>query len=173
MIVDLTKLDSPRIEFDLEVEAGKLGLDIEYVEVLEPVKFEGVLSSRKFWSMVEGDIIAKLRVACGRCLEPIPYDLDFSFENAYIKADDFTEEQETELSIEKLEVSIIDSDKLDLSEIAGEQISIELNKPVVCSDDCEGLCQKCGANLNKRDCGCEEAPGDSRWSALSEIKIKK
>ncbi|NNE99398.1 MAG: DUF177 domain-containing protein [Pyrinomonadaceae bacterium] len=173
MIVELTKLDSPQIEFDLEIEPEKLGLDIEYVEVLKPVKFEGVLKSKKYWSVIEGDIAAKLRVSCGRCLEPIPLDLDFSFENAYIGAEDFTEERETDLAVENLDVSIIDSDKMDLSEIAGEQISIELNKPIVCKEDCKGLCQKCGTNLNKKDCKCDEGPGDSRWSALSDIKIKK
>ena len=173
MIVDLTKLDSPQVEFELEVEADKLGLDIDYVEVLEPVKFEGILKSKKFWLVIEGDITAKLKVSCGRCLEPIPFDVDFSFENAYIGAEDFTEERETDLSVENLEVSIIDSDKIDLKEVAGEQISMELNKPIICKEDCEGLCQKCGANLNKKDCKCDDDSGDSRWSALSDIKIKK
>jgi len=173
MIVDLTKLDSPKIEFELAIEADKLGLDIEFVEVLEPVKFKGVFTRKNFWSVVEGNISAKLKVSCGRCLEPIHNDLGFSFENAYIGSEDFTEERETDLSVENLEVSIIDSDKIDLNEVAGEQISIELNRPIVCKEDCEGLCQKCGANLNKKDCKCDEDSGDSRWSALSDIKIKK
>ena len=173
MIVDLTKLDSPQIEFDLEVKGDELGLDIDYVELLEPVSFKGILKSKKFWSVIEGDIVAKLTVSCGRCLEPVPFDADFSFENAYIRPEDFTEEQETALSIENLEVSITDSDKLDLNEIAGEQVSIELNKPIFCKTDCKGLCQKCGVNLNKKDCKCDDDAGDSRWSALSDIKIKK
>ena len=173
MIVDLTKLDSPKIEFDLDVKADKLGLDLEYVKLLEPVKFQGVLKSKNFWTVVEGDITSKLQVSCGRCLEPIPFDIGFSFENAYIKAENFTEEREIDLSVENLEVSIIDEDKIDLNEVAGEQISIEMNKPVVCKEDCEGLCQKCGTNLNIKDCECGKDTGDSRWSALSDIKIKK
>lgn len=172
MILDLTKLDSPQIEFDLEIEAEKLGLDLDYVELLQPVKFEGLFKSKEFWSVVEGDIASKLKVSCGRCLEPIPYEVDFSFENAFIKAEDFTEERETDLSVENLEVSIIDSDEINLNEIAGEQISIELNKSIVCKEDCKGLCQKCGANLNDKYCECDKDTGDSRWSALSDIKIK-
>ncbi|HQO09289.1 MAG TPA: DUF177 domain-containing protein [Clostridiales bacterium] len=43
----------------------------------------------------------------------------------------------------------------------------------LCKEDCRGLCQKCGADLNKTQCGCkDEEKVDPRWEKLTEL-IKK
>lgn len=43
----------------------------------------------------------------------------------------------------------------------------------LCSEDCRGLCQKCGADLNKTQCGCkDEEKVDPRWEKLTEL-LKK
>jgi len=43
----------------------------------------------------------------------------------------------------------------------------------LCSEDCKGLCQKCGADLNRVQCGCkDEEKVDPRWEKLTEL-LKK
>ena len=39
----------------------------------------------------------------------------------------------------------------------------------LCSEDCKGLCQHCGADLNEGDCGCSQENIDPRWAALVDI----
>ena len=172
MIIDLAKLDRQKIKLDLEIEPNKLSFDFDYIELLDSIKFTGVFKSKPFWSLIEGLISGKLKVSCGRCLNSISYDMNFSFENAYIKAKNLTEEREAELSIEKVGVSIIDDNNLDLHQIVSEEISVELNNSIYCKKDCKGLCPKCGTNLNERDCKCDQKTIDSRWSGLKDIKIK-
>jgi uncharacterized protein len=60
--------------------------------------------------------------------------------------------------------------ELDLTELAREQILLNLPSQVFCREDCQGLCQKCGANLNLIDCSCEESEVDPRWAALRNLK---
>lgn len=43
----------------------------------------------------------------------------------------------------------------------------------LCSEDCEGLCPKCGCNLNESKCDCENEDIDPRWSALLDIMKKE
>ena len=43
----------------------------------------------------------------------------------------------------------------------------------LCKEDCRGLCQICGADLNKKQCGCKkEEYIDPRWEKLTDL-IKK
>ena len=37
-----------------------------------------------------------------------------------------------------------------------EEVSLELPVFLLCSEDCPGLCQKCGHRLKDGDCGCKE-----------------
>ena len=39
----------------------------------------------------------------------------------------------------------------------------------LCSEDCKGLCPKCGADLNLGDCGCDKEDIDPRWADLQKI----
>jgi uncharacterized protein len=40
----------------------------------------------------------------------------------------------------------------------------------LCREDCKGLCQSCGADLNAGLCSCEQGEVDPRWAALAELK---
>lgn len=55
-----------------------------------------------------------------------------------------------------------------------EAIMLELPTLPLCSDDCKGLCDKCGANLNEGPCNCAGEQEDvSPWkSALKDLKLK-
>ena len=55
---------------------------------------------------------------------------------------------------EDMEFSFYEGDRVDLSEILREQL--ELHEPMkhLCREECLGLCQRCGKNLNDGPCGC-------------------
>ena len=40
---------------------------------------------------------------------------------------------------------------------------------VLCKDNCKGICSRCGANLNKGDCGCDTWVPDPRMAAIQDI----
>jgi uncharacterized protein len=60
-------------------------------------------------------------------------------------------------------------ERLDVFPRVREALILELPIKVLCREDCKGVCQSCGANLNDGECGCPRAGGDPRWSALRKL----
>lgn len=77
--------------------------------------------------------------------------------------------EEKELSDDDMGICYIEGDEIDLDEIIRQEVVFNLPVRVVCSDDCKGLCQYCGANLNQGRCKCE-TNADPRWTALNKLK---
>ena len=70
--------------------------------------------------------------------------------------------------------------EVDLTDEVREELLLALPDYIYCAEDCQGLCPKCGANLNDGDCGCADngdeppvAPEDSPWSVLDQLKTDK
>src|SRR5215213_1252628 len=78
--------------------------------------------------------------------------------------------EEVELQAEDLILSAYEGDAVDLDELVREQILLALPSRHLCREDCKGLCQRCGANLNNGPCSCEQGEVDPRWAALADLK---
>lgn len=62
-------------------------------------------------------------------------------------------------------------DVIDLEPMLREAIVLEFPMaPVVCRDDCAGLCPECGVNKNETSCDCDTEVRDIRWAALDDLK---
>lgn len=59
--------------------------------------------------------------------------------------------------------------KLDLSELIFGELVLNLPMKHLCKEDCLGVCQTCGANLNEGPCGCKRDEMDPRLAALQEL----
>ena len=59
--------------------------------------------------------------------------------------------------------------KLDLSELVTTDILLSLPSKYLCMGDCQGLCHKCGHNLNLGDCDCDKREIDPRLEALKQL----
>ena len=55
---------------------------------------------------------------------------------------------------------------LDVTEVARQHLLLALPMVPVCRPDCRGLCPRCGANLNERECGCQRDEVDPRLAPL-------
>ena len=171
MIVDVALLKDGETLFDFQVAPGEIDLEGEAVKLRDAVKIQGKLKKGIAQTDVHGKISGEIEVECNRCLQTAEMYLEFPFDAVFVTAENYTQEKEAELKADDLEVSVFEGDKIDLTELAREQILLNLPTQVFCRDDCEGLCQKCGANLNLIDCNCEEEIIDPRWSALKNLKL--
>jgi len=120
---------------------------------------------------VTGDIKASLRLVCSRCAKEYDFLYDSPFTAYYERAG--KGEKEHELHPEDLEVNFIDGDELDTADLLLGQIVYELPMQPLCSQECKGLCQRCGMDLNLGKCSCpaEEKP-ESKFAKLRDLKIK-
>ena len=58
---------------------------------------------------------------------------------------------------------------LDLDELVAMDILLELPTRILCREDCKGLCNVCGQNLNTGSCNCEDTGLDPRMSVVRDL----
>jgi uncharacterized protein len=171
MIVDVTSLKDAQTSFDFQIAPEEIDLGGEALNLIDAVSVQGILKKGIAQTDVHGKISAKIEVECNRCLQAAEVNLEFPFDAVFVTLENYTQEKEAELRTDDLEVSVFEGDEIDLTELVREQILLNLPSQVLCREDCQGLCQKCGANLNLIDCNCEEEKIDPRWSALKKLKL--
>jgi uncharacterized protein len=66
-------------------------------------------------------------------------------------------------------VKLSGDETIDLTDGIREDIILRLPLKNLCSEDCKGLCPKCGKNLNEGACGCKPAPPPSAFSELDTL----
>ena len=172
MVIDLFNLDSSPRSFKFSLAPSEIDLESENARLKGETKVRGKLTRRIAQTDVEGEISALVETECTRCLQPVEKKLEISFLVSFVAPENYTEEREAELKDEDLNISILEGDKIDLTELVREQIVLYLPDPIFCREDCKGFCQKCGANRNLINCNCEEKEIDPRWQSLRELKFK-
>ncbi len=127
--------------------------------ITRPVLAEGSVTNHAGALVLEGTVCSLLDLACDRCGK------EFSREKA-VKLDSLVaQELEDEDSDDIL---LLDGTALDLGEVVTEAFVLAMDTKNLCSDDCKGLCAKCGADLNQGPCRCKPEQ-DPRWAALSQL----
>lgn len=167
MIIDLIQQTEPEIAFDF---TSTPDLEEESARVAEAFRAHGKLRKGIAQTDVEGKIEGAIEMECTRCLKDVTHNLDIPFRAAFVTEENYTSEKEAEIRSGDLDVSIYDGEKIDLADLVREQILLNLPTQALCREDCKGLCQKCGANLNEVNCNCAEKEIDPRWSALKNLK---
>ena len=62
-----------------------------------------------------------------------------------------------------------EGDTVDLTDLLVQDIISSLPIQPLCSEDCKGLCQECGANLNRETCDCDKEQVNERFAALKDL----
>ncbi len=120
---------------------------------------------------VTGSVDAELNTTCSRCatqsLQKIEkkFDLEYWPDPAVVKEGD-----DIALTYDELDIGFYREDQLDLSAVVSEQIVLEIPMKPICREDCKGLCDVCGADLNVSSCSCEHETVDPRLAGLAELK---
>ena len=65
-----------------------------------------------------------------------------------------------------------ETDVIDISEDVRDYAILAIPMKKLCSEDCKGLCSRCGKNLNEEQCSCSGDETDIRWMPLMELKNK-
>jgi DUF177 domain-containing protein len=108
---------------------------------------------------------------CGRCLENYSFTLDKAFAFVLSPEPARSARGAEELHGAELGLSYYSTDEIDLAPLIAEQVMLALPTRPLCGDDCRGLCDKCGANLNREACDCATAHGDPRMAVFRSLKI--
>lgn len=167
MLIDLHELlqgeDQHKVYYpELEISEFKIK------NALYPIKeYELKLSFRNegkkhISCRCEGCVI--LMIPCDRCLEPVEYKIDID----YFKDVDLNKTPEQR--VEELdEEAYLDGTTFDFEVFIYNEILVNLPMKVLCRNDCKGVCNRCGTNLNMGFCKCDKTELDPRMSKILDV----
>lgn len=113
---------------------------------------------------LEGLIHLTANYECDRCLKAFTTQVEIPF------AEDFKEEISDN---DDGEVTYYQGDEIDIADLVRETIFLAKPLKTVCSEECRGLCLKCGIDLNISECTCDRSVIDPRLVALQQLLDKK
>jgi uncharacterized protein len=120
---------------------------------------------------IHGRFQGELKGCCGRCLEEYRFALAEDFDLVLTPDPGRSDRRIEELSRSDLGLSFYSTDEIDLAPLIAEQIMLALPTRPLCSENCQGLCASCGANLNRETCSCTAAMGDPRMAIFRTLKV--
>ena len=153
-------------------------IDIDFVltpEIIEDVTFEG---GARVWGKITNNagymrltLKAELPYVgeCARCLDAVRGVFSLDFERTVV-TEGMVSEEKLEESVD--EYIVLDDGRLELDDPVREELLIDFPKKLLCSDDCEGLCPKCGKPKREGDCGCVTKEIDPRLAVLKKLLDK-
>ncbi len=114
-------------------------------------------------------------VLCARCVEPVAVPLAGSFDLLFRPEGADAEAGERAITEDETEIGYYGKSGLELEDVVREQVLLTLPGRTLCQPDCQGLCARCGQNLNVTHCDCDRNTGlnDPRWSALQGLTLKQ
>ena len=168
MLINLSKfVDSSQsvLKFSNEIDRIDNPVLDDY-ELILPIKVSGEIYKvdGELQLYINGDFTYVSQ--CDRCLIETKKDMSFKSTAKLIKDSGNANDSE-----ESDEVIYYNDDELDLKEYIWNQIVSSLPMKNLCSENCKGLCPRCGADLNKEKCQCDTSNVDLRFEKLRELSL--
>lgn len=77
-----------------------------------------------------------------------------------------------EVVLDDEDFSYYQGDCFELGDLLREQLLLSQPMKNLCREDCLGLCQRCGMDLNEGECECTTSVADPRWEPLKDLREK-
>ncbi len=150
--------------FDIELErdAKNHFSGLTDIRFDTPLSVSGTITNTAGYIRMLLTLSVDYTAPCARCLEDVSGSFSFDVERTVVPSDmaeDLTEDRIDELVV-------VEDGFLSLDELLTECLELSLPFRFLCREDCKGLCQRCGKNLNDGPCGCQEKEIDPRWEPL-------
>jgi len=151
-----------RLNFQLELDLADVDFSGRH-PVSEAVGVEGEI--RNVAGILELELTARtvLDAACDRCGK------EFRQEKEVLYSCMLAEELQNE---DNDEIVLLEDGKVDVEDLARTAFILDMDTKTLCSEDCKGLCARCGADLNLGPCSCKKET-DPRLAALAKLLENK
>lgn len=178
MLIRVQDLELRRQNIDQELEPGKIdfGRELRQIGTLK-VRGRAELvrehhGGREYIADIRlvGKLTARFEGTCARCLEPVPAEVDRSFDLIYRPIGTDRGKDEVSISEAETEIGYYEGEELELEDVLREQVLLAVPIKMVCRAECKGLCPECGQNLNEGSCNCRPSHEDPRWNALRNLR---
>lgn len=159
MKIKFSELKSPKgqsKEVSYNVDLDNFYFDGDKIKSPEGITMSGKATYKDEIIILKAKLKGNLELVCSRCLDTFIYPIDIDIEERFTNNDGNKSE----------DVIYVNGDDIDVTEIVENAIISSLPIKRLCKEDCKGLCQTCGANLNNETCKCENVDVDVRLAGL-------
>ena len=156
---EIIEVPGKSVAFECELDAERL-LVPSVVSFSQAPKAEGIVKNSAGALTLMGSIKADMLRVCDRCMEEYRQEktLNLEIPLAFELEDD-----------ENPDIFPIEADGwLELSEVLETCFILDMEAKSLCKEECAGLCQTCGANLNHGKCSCRPNV-DPRLAVLGQL----
>lgn len=145
-ITGIAGINGARLEVSRDVSTDSLGSGITGIKLDEFVHADLKIEYIEGFILVKGNISGEYSAQCGRCLKEIhnSFNIDLNESFMHISGD-----------MDNTDDYLYDGNHIDLTIPLTDNILLSFPSVMLCSNDCKGLCQECGVNLNETQCSCE------------------
>ncbi len=112
--------------------------------------------------LVEADIDVSLSIPCDRCLSEVRTDIK-------LNASKEVDLNEGSVEEDKDATPFMNGTLFDSENFVYGEILVNLPMKVLCNENCKGICNRCGTNLNHGSCGCDTTELDPRMAKVLEV----
>ncbi len=131
--------------------------------IVEPVVVDGEVRNSADVLHLEMSIRSDLDAVCDRCAKEFVLVMEEVFQ-CYLAEEVQNEDND--------EIIVLEDGCIDVEDLARTAFILGLDTKILCSEDCKGLCHRCGADLNLGPCTCKKDV-DPRLAALAKLLDNK
>jgi len=152
-------------EFSLDIDSANSISTLYGASFPSPMKVKGDVTNNAGYMrlVLFGEV--EYSTTCARCLAPINGVFKLNLEKTVA-----TKELIGDLNKGTPDDYVMIEDGfLDLDELILDEAMLDFPMRFLCREDCKGLCQRCGRNLNDEACDCGKNEIDPRLEPLRKI----
>lgn len=162
MVLDLSEVlsnDGASVSVKTEVTPEKEEFGGNVYTYVSPIKVEGCVKNTSGAITLYATVRTTLSTGCARCNKTAELSVCSEICDNIVRGDD------------EFGIPLI-GNTVDLAPLISEAVLTNIPARVLCSENCKGLCPKCGTNLSEKQCSCESDDGDSPFAALKNMLLK-
>ena len=148
-----------RMDIDFRLAA----IELPGIEIGDEISVNGEIVDTAGYMRMTLTVSFSYTGECARCLSAIEDRFETEFVRTVVDEGTLTDEQ---LEDNVDEYVVLTGKELDVDEQLREEILLCFPQKLLCSEDCPGLCPKCGKPRREGACGCPEKEIDPRLAIL-------
>ena len=152
-------------ELTVDIDSEDTASFLYGVSFPSPMKVKGDITNTAGYMRMTLTASLDYSSRCARCLKEVNGSFTFDLEKTVAPREVLSDLDEDRLD----DYAIIDDGFLDIDSRILEQLEVEFPFRFLCSEDCKGLCSKCGKNLNEGECDCNHKEIDPRFAPLQKL----
>ena len=174
MVFEKQDIPEEGLNIDLSEDSSCFVFENSNYQLENSVKTKGSLTFKGELVYFRGEVAASIILTCARCLKHFNSSIQTAMQVDFLPKENKPDEEEIELETSDLDIYFYDNVNINLFQPVYDQLIISIPIKPLCNVNCNGLCPRCGQNLNEKKCKCpDDIKVDPRLAPLEKLKHLK